>query len=70
MAEHIYSVTELVGTSSEGIEEAIENAVKTAGKTLRNLEWFEVTTMRGHIENGKIAHYQVGLKLGLRYEKK
>ena len=70
MAEHVYSITELVGTSTDSVEGAIQNAVKTAGKTLRNLEWFEVTTVRGHIEDGKIAHYQVGLKLGLRYEKK
>jgi dodecin len=69
MTDHVYSVTEIVGTSSKSVEDAIENAVKTAAKTLRNLEWFEVETVRGHIANGAVEHYQVALKLGLRYEK-
>lgn len=67
---NVYSVTELVGSSANSIEEAIETAVSTAGKTLRNLDWFEVTQIRGHLnEQGKVAHYQVALKLGFRYEK-
>jgi dodecin len=70
MSDNIYSVTEIVGTSQTSIEDAIQNAVKTASKTLRNLEWFEVTETRGHIVNGSVSHYQVAMKLGLRYETK
>jgi dodecin len=70
MSEHVYSVTEIVGSSGGSIEEAIKNGVATAAKTLRNLEWFEVTQIRGHITEGKIEHYQVQMKLGLRYEAK
>ena len=70
MANKVYSVTEIVGSSDKSIEDAIVNAVTTAGETLRHLDWFEVTEIRGHIENGRVAHYQVGLKLGLQYERK
>lgn len=70
MANKIYSVTEIVGSSDKSMEDAIENAVSTASQTLRHLDWFEVTEIRGHIENNRIAHYQVGLKLGLQYESK
>jgi flavin-binding protein dodecin len=70
MADHVYSITEIAGSSSTGLDGAIRNAVSTASQTLRNLEWFEVTEIRGHIANGKVAHYQVQLKLGLRYEPK
>ena len=69
MTSKVYSVTELVGSSDKSIENAIENAIATASQTLRHLDWFEVTEIRGHIENGRIGHYQVGLKLGLRYER-
>jgi len=69
MSDNVYAVTELVGTSSKSIENAIENAVATASKTLNHLEWFEVVDTRGHIVDGKVAHYQVVLKLGFRYEK-
>ena len=68
MNDHVYSVTEIYGSSSESLEGAIGNAVSTASKTLRNLEWFEVTEIRGHIENDKVAHFQVGVKLGFRYD--
>ncbi|KIF02453.1 dodecin family protein, partial [Streptomyces sp. RSD-27] len=61
MSNHTYRVTEIVGTSHEGIDQAIRNGITRAGQTLRNLDWFEVTQVRGHIENGEIAHYQVGL---------
>ena len=68
--DHVYSVTEVYGTSTTGIEDAIENAVTTSARTLRNLDWFQVTEIRGHIaEGGTIGHYQVGLKLGFRYDK-
>lgn len=69
MSDHVYSITEVVGSSPESIEDAIDNAVATAATTLRNLEWFEVSQMRGHIVDGKVAHYQVYVRLGLRYER-
>jgi dodecin len=68
MTDHTYRVTELVGTSPEGIETAIRNAVGRAGGTLRNLDWFEVTEIRGQIEGSAVAHWQVGLKVGFRLE--
>jgi hypothetical protein len=70
MSDHVYSVTEIVGSSGATIDEAIRNGIATAAKSLRQLEWFEVTEIRGHIDNGKLAHYQVQMKLGLRYEAK
>ena len=66
MSDHVYSVTEIVGTSKTGIEDAIENALGTAKKTLRNLEWFEVTSIRGHLVDGAISHYQITMKLLLK----
>jgi dodecin len=68
MSEHVYSVTEIVGSSSESVEAAIRNAISRASNTLRHLDWFEVKEVRGHLENGEIAHYQVGLKVGFRLE--
>ncbi len=68
MSDNVYSVTELYGSSADSIEKAIEKAVSTASASLRNLDWFEVTQVRGHIEDGKVAHYQVGVKIGFRYE--
>ncbi len=68
MTDHTYRVTEIVGTSPEGIETAIRNAVSRAGETLRNLDWFEVTQVRGQIEGNTVAHWQVGLKVGFRLE--
>ncbi len=70
MNDKVYSVTEIVGSSRTSIDDAIRGAVSTAHQSLRNLDWFEVTEIRGHIENGKVAHVQVGLKIGLRYEAK
>jgi flavin-binding protein dodecin len=64
MSEHVYKVVELVGTSSQGIEDAAENAVKRADRTLRNLRWFEIMQIRGHVEDGGVRHYQVVLKAG------
>lgn len=64
MTEHVYKVVELVGSSTESIEDAIETAVSRASKTLRNLRWFEVLQTRGHVENGEVRHYQVMLKAG------
>lgn len=68
MADHTYRVTEIVGTSPEDIETAIHNGLHRAGQTLRHLDWFEVTEIRGQLEDGEVAHYQVGLKVGFRLE--
>ncbi|WP_017591301.1 dodecin [Nocardiopsis potens] len=68
MTDHTYRVTEIVGTSTEGVDAAIRNGIARAGETLRGLDWFEVTQVRGHLENGEIAHYQVGMKVGFRLE--
>lgn len=68
MAEHVYRVTEIVGTSTEGLEPAIRNGVSRAGKTLHNLDWFEVTEVRGQLVDGQIQHFQVGLKVGFRLD--
>ncbi|MBD8149156.1 dodecin domain-containing protein [Pseudomonas fluorescens] len=63
---HTYKKVELVGSSTTTIEDAIQNALAEASKSLKHLEWFEVTETRGHIENGNVAHYQVTLKVGFR----
>ncbi|MGW4028665.1 dodecin [Streptomyces sp. NPDC004838] len=68
MSHHTYRVTEIVGTSHEGIDQAIRNGIGRAGQTLRGLDWFEVTQVRGHLVDGEIEHYQVGLKVGFRLE--
>jgi len=68
MTDRTYRVTEIVGTSPDGVEQAVRNAVQRAGQTLRHLDWFEVTEVRGQIEDGEVAHYQVGLKVGFRLE--
>jgi hypothetical protein len=68
MADRTYRVTEIVGTSQEGIEEAVRNAVHRAGQTLRHLDWFEVTEIRGQVTDGEVAHFQVGMKVGFRLE--
>src|SRR6478736_6627146 len=64
MSNRTYRVTELVGTSPDGIDAAIRNAVRRAGKTLRHLDWFEMTQVRGQIKDGQVEHFQVGLKVG------
>jgi dodecin len=68
MTDRTYRVTEIVGTSPEGIEPAIRGALHRAAQTLRHLDWFEVTQIRGQIVDGQVAHYQVGLKVGFRLE--
>jgi flavin-binding protein dodecin len=68
MSHHTYRVTEIVGTSPQGIDQAIRNGIDRASATLRELDWFEVTEIRGHIEEGDVAHFQVGLKVGFRLE--
>ncbi len=64
MSNHVYKKIELVGSSATSLEEAIENAVNRAAKTIENMRWFEVGEIRGHIDEQKVAHYQVGLKIG------
>jgi flavin-binding protein dodecin len=66
--EHVYRKTEIVGSSTASLSDAIETAVARAAKTLRHIEWFEVSEIRGHVQAGKVAHYQVGLKLGFRVD--
>jgi flavin-binding protein dodecin len=68
MSDHTYRVTEIVGSSPESLDQAIRNAIGRASNTLRNLDWFEVTEIRGHIADGTVAHFQVGLKVGFRLD--
>ena len=68
MNDHIYKITELVGSSPDSIEDAVRQAVTRASVTLRNLRWFEVVETRGHINNGKIEHWQVTVKIGFTLE--
>ena len=64
MTDHVYKIVDLVGSSPTSIEDAIQTAIGRASQTLRNLRWFEVTETRGHIEDGKVTHYQVTLRVG------
>jgi dodecin len=68
MADHTYRVTDVVGTSPDGIETAIRNALQRAGRTIRHLDWFEVTEIRGQLQGSELAHYQVSMKVGFRLE--
>ena len=68
MSDNVYRVTEIVGTSTEGVDAAIRTGIGRASETLRGLNWFEVTQIRGHLVDGQIGHFQVGLKLGFRLE--
>ena len=68
MTDRTYRVTEIVGTSPESLETAIRNGVRRASQTLRHLDWFEVTEVRGQIEDGEVAHMQVTMKVGFRLE--
>ena len=65
---HVYKLIELTGSSPSGIEDAVNNAINRASKSVRNMRWFEVTETRGHIENGKISHWQVTVKVGFTME--
>ncbi|NHK28026.1 dodecin domain-containing protein [Parvularcula flava] len=67
--DKVYAVSKIVGTSKNSIEDAIQNAIGTAAKTLKNLDWFNVCETRGYIEDGKVAWYQVTIELGFRYQK-
>ena len=69
MSDHVYKTVEITGSSPEGVTEAIDRAVTKASQTLRQLEWFEVGEIRGHIgDDGRVAHYQVTVKIGFRLE--
>ncbi len=68
MSDNVYGVSEIIGTSTESLDRAIQSGVERASHTLRGLDWFEVTEIRGHIVDGTVAHYQVGLKIGFRME--
>jgi flavin-binding protein dodecin len=68
MSDHVYKSVEITGTSPDSVQAAIDNAIAKASETLRHLNWFEVVGVRGQIEDGRIAHYQVTMKLGFRLE--
>jgi len=68
MSDHVYKKIEVVGSSSKGTDDAIEQAIAKAGESVRNMDWFEVLDTRGHIVDGKVAHYQVTVKIGFRLE--
>ncbi len=68
MTEHVYKVVEIVGSSEESVTKAIDRAIAKASETLRQLGWFEVVQVRGHVQDGKVAQYQVTLKVGFRLE--
>jgi flavin-binding protein dodecin len=68
MSDHVYKIIEVVGSSKKSSDNAIENAVAKASESLHNLDWFEVVESRGHIVDGKIAHYQVKIKVGFRLD--
>lgn len=68
MSDNIYSVSQIVGTSKKGVDDAIRGAIARASKTVRNLDWFEVSEIRGHIDNEQVCHYQVTMNVGFRLE--
>ena len=68
MSDHVYKSVEVTGSSPEGVTQAIDRAIAKASETLRNLDWFELTSVRGYIDDGKVAHYQATLKIGFRLD--
>ena len=68
MSNHVYKLLELTGSSATGIEDAVNKAIAKAAETVRNIHWFEVIETRGHVENGKVAHWQVTIKVGFTLE--
>ncbi|MCV2215962.1 dodecin [Thauera sp. Sel9] len=68
MSDHVYKLVEVVGSSREGTDAAIRNAIETAAQSIRHIDWFEVVETRGHVVDGKIAYFQVTLKIGFRLE--
>ena len=68
MTDRTYKITEIVGTSPEGVDQAVRNGLAKANETLRNLDWFEVVSIRGHIQDGAVGHFQVTMKIGFRLD--
>ncbi len=68
MSDNVYKVTEIVGSSTVGVDDAIKRGIERASKTLRNLDWFEVVEIRGHLEGGAVGHFQVTMKVGFRMD--
>ena len=68
MSDHVYGITEIVGSSEQGVDDAIRKAVRAVARTERNVEWFTVEEMRGHVVDGEVAHFQVTLKVGFRVD--
>jgi flavin-binding protein dodecin len=68
MSDHVYKVLELTGSSAKSTDDAVQTAIEKASKTIRNIKWFEVIDQRGHVENGRVAHWQVTLKVGFTLE--
>jgi flavin-binding protein dodecin len=68
MTDHVYKTIELYGSSPKGLQDAIENAVAKAAKTVHEMRWFQMTEVRGHLDDGKIQHWQVGVKIGFTIE--
>lgn len=68
MSDHVYKVVELVGSSATGIEDAVQTAIARASRTLKHIRWFEIVNTRGHVEDGRIAHYQVTIRVGFTIE--
>ena len=68
MSDNVYKTIEITGSSTEGVTQAIDRAIAKASESVRGLDWFEVTEIRGHIEDGTVAHFQVGLKVGFRMD--
>ena len=68
MSDHVYRITEVVGSSPDSVDAAIRNGISRVGRTVRNVEWFEATEIRGHVENGEVGHFQVTLKVGFRLD--
>ena len=68
MSDHVYRLSEIVGSSTTSVDDAIRTAVSKAARTVRNIEWFQTQEIRGHVEDGQVAHFQVTLKIGFRVE--
>jgi flavin-binding protein dodecin len=68
VSDHVYRLSEIVGSSTTGVDDAVRTAIRRASQTVRNIEWFEVQEVRGHVSDGEVAHVQVTLKIGFRVE--
>jgi dodecin len=68
VSDHVYRLSEIVGSSPVGVDEAIRNAIRKASETVRNIEWFEAQQIRGQVVDGEVAHFQVAVKIGFRVE--